>query len=103
MNGMDYLEMGFHDAVFIKDFGPWKEGYKPYSLHFNPFHCKLTEGNQNEELVNECELRFFDVNSGDQERIDNIKLWAKYRWYDSTSELWGDLEFLIGKVEHEHC
>ncbi len=56
MHGMDYLEMGFHDAVFLADFGPWKTGHRPYNLTFNPFHGTLSEGNNHEELVASCRI-----------------------------------------------
>lgn len=56
MNGMDYLEMSLHDAVFLVDFGPWKQGHRPYKLTFDPFHGTLSEGNQRDELVACCRI-----------------------------------------------
>lgn len=56
MNGMDYLVVGFHGAVFKKDFGPWKAGEKAYDLIFDPFHSTLTQVNQDEEIIKSCKV-----------------------------------------------
>jgi hypothetical protein len=55
-NGMDYLVMRFPEAVFLKDFGPWKKGHKAYTLTFYPFMGSLQETNNFDEVVNYCKV-----------------------------------------------
>ncbi len=55
--GTDDLVIRFPCAEFIEDFGPWKAGYKPYSLSFWPCTLMLIEGNNWEEMVNSCKLQ----------------------------------------------
>jgi len=54
-NGMDYLVIGFYDAVFIKEFGPWSEGHKPHTLVYDPMFGTLTESDQIGYILNTCE------------------------------------------------